>query len=640
MKKRKLISIDHRTILLVLVDNRKNNVWSLEPLGGKWKPGSRPEGRSHCDSGNTSFFNDSSSEEECESLNNQKKDSQRNVSQSLENNWNDRRIIGTNDWNIVKQTDDYVVKHKSNEEINIDQNESEFVCKLCGFGAKNSFDLLKHYLNTSNHSSNEVFSSESIPKNESNLMRNLSFVCRICSFYTNQPNNYFWHLTTSSHSQNVSDRGIHFKCKLCDQVCADIKKLTEHMENNQNNHAMSSGPLIVCEANKVAVKAFTNSSNDSVKSFECDFCFKKFRFKTQLKRHTLSEHIQRVAFPDLIKSNFIGDNPKYSCAQCDFKTDTLSIDLLHSVNHQMPIISTEEHRKRQMSKSCKSIRRSEDRYKCPLCDNTYISRKLKKHINTHLNKTLFECLKCDKKFAKLDYLRKHEKSHTNIRNEVCDKCGMKFTQKRILVMHMKTHLANRERAFVCQICGAMFHTKTVRDDHQKRHLPKESRPFKCKYDGCRYSFVKKAELLSHSKTHSDPEEKPLLCDRCPYKTKSIFTLRKHYRQHTGEKVFQCVECDFKTYVSSNMCRHKRIHSGEKPYGCPYCDYRCNSQENIRKHILKTNKHKGLYVYPCVHCDHKTNLFADYRKHLEQSHSDLYSSEQIDRLVSHLFTKNI
>ena len=610
----------------------------MEQIGGKWKPGSRPEANNHCNGGNTSFVSDNSDEElEVFDRNN----SERNVSKSVENKWNSNQMNeesnNDNAWNNDQEVSENV---STNEEINKDQNE--FVCKLCGFRANNSFNLLKHYLNASNHSSHEVFTSESISKNESNLMRNLSFICQICSFYTNQPNNYFWHLTTPSHTKNINNRSIHFKCKLCDQICDDIQKLTDHMENNQTSHALSSGPLIVCEAKKVTkpLNSRSNTSIGSFDSFKCDFCLKQFKFKTQLKRHTLTEHIQRVAFPDLIKSNFIGDNPTYSCSYCDFKTDTQSIHLLHSVNHQTPVLSTvEEEGKAKVMNSSKTIRRSEDRYKCPLCDNQYICRELKKHINTHLKEIQFECLKCDKKFSKLIYLKNHEKSHSNIRDKVCNKCGMKFTQNRILVMHMKTHDANRERTFVCEVCDATFHSKSVRDGHQKRHLPKESRQFKCNFDNCHYAFVRKAELLEHLKAHADPEEKPLLCDRCPYKTKSISTLRKHYRQHTGEKPFECQYCDFKSYVSSNMCRHSRIHSGDKPYSCPYCDYVCNTQENIRKHILKTKKHEGLYVYPCNHCDYKTNLFGEYRKHVEELHSDLYSSEQIESLVSHLFKKN-
>ena len=106
--------------------------------------------------------------------------SEPNVSKSVENNWNSNQMneesTDDNAWNNDQELSENV---STNEEINNDQNE--FVCKLCGFRANNSFNLLKHYLNASNHSSHEVFTSESISKNESNLMRNLSFICQICS---------------------------------------------------------------------------------------------------------------------------------------------------------------------------------------------------------------------------------------------------------------------------------------------------------------------------------------------------------------------------------------------------------------------------------------------------------------------------
>ncbi|CAG2101860.1 unnamed protein product [Medioppia subpectinata] len=399
---------------------------------------------------------------------------------------------------------------------------------------------------------------------------------QICSFYTNQSNTYFWHLTTSQHNSKVNSRNTHFECQICCETCDDVEKLMAHMESNQSIHVNSSGPLIVFKLYKIKKKC-DNLVNGLNNRFVCDFCGIVFNFKSHLKRHTISQHIRRVAFPDLIKSNFIGDNPQYCCLKCDFKTDKQSTHLLHSMNHELPVPSTPitdtntDFKTRNTFKK-HHIRRTEDKYNCPVCNNAYICRELKQHINIHLNENPFECIVCEKKFSKLVYLRNHEKTHSSIKDKVCGTCGARFALNKLLKTHMKTHDSNRDRNVTCNVCGAQFYSKPILESHMKRHLPKADRPFKCEFPDCRYAFVNNSELLAHQRVHTSTDDKVLLCDQCGYKTKSVSALRKHYRQHTGDKPFECEFCDFKAYVSSNLNRHLRIHTGVKPYHCPYCRY--------------------------------------------------------------------
>lgn len=90
----------------------------------------------------------------------------------------------------------------------------------------------------------------------------------------------------------------------------------------------------------------------------------------------------------------------------------------------------------------------------------------------------------------------------------------------------------------------------------------------------------------------------------------------------------------------------RIHEMEKGkiYKCPHCDYACNNsvsasltffcsqnqflefpaQENLRKHVLKTNRHPGKFLYQCTLCgdeemSFKGNAFKEYQSHLQLAH---------------------
>lgn len=82
----------------------------------------------------------------------------------------------------------------------------------------------------------------------------------------------------------------------------------------------------------------------------------------------------------------------------------------------------------------------------------------------------------------------------------------------------------------------------------------------------------------------------------------------------------------------------RQHTGEKPYSCPHCNFHSTTWENLRKHILKTDKHAGKFVFECSECKEeklagdskekrekkqkkifKTNSYQEFQKHLKNHH---------------------
>lgn len=84
----------------------------------------------------------------------------------------------------------------------------------------------------------------------------------------------------------------------------------------------------------------------------------------------------------------------------------------------------------------------------------------------------------------------------------------------------------------------------------------------------------------------------------------------------------------------------------KPFKCPYCEYSCNNsvsefnefgvwffkkkifvfefQENLRKHVLVTSKHRGRFLYECKYCENSESKFCsnyanEYKAHLREQH---------------------
>ena len=107
-------------------------------------------------------------------------------------------------------------------------------------------------------------------------------------------------------------------------------------------------------------------------------------------------------------------------------------------------------------------------YKCELCDKEFVSKSgLLKHLNIHNN--IQEKLTCDICDKKLSYskLRRHKKTHDESWVEVCDICK-KTIRKRNIKEHVKRHDKNR-KLLKCEACDKEFSTKSNLVDHSKTH---------------------------------------------------------------------------------------------------------------------------------------------------------------------------
>lgn len=469
-------------------------------------------------------------------------------------------------------------------------------------------------------------------------------------------------------------------CEQCGEAFASKKSLSKHSLTHQDDRPKSqnvelndekvddkTGDEERLQNSKPAKKkcndslVVSNGQTSNEKTFKCYFCEQVFTSKPKRNEHVKTVHPREknAAFPEFVESKTFIDG-RFSCSDCSFKTDSEASMLLHRVNHSVPAEmqfgeSDEDNENDELNhnelesndarqdssdneKLQKKKRNKHYKYKCPCCDKMLARYALKKHIYVHTSEKPYRCEDCGKEFTNIYYLRNHQKTHEGVKEAFCEQCGAAFASKKSLSKHSLIHQEDRPKSHLCETCGMGFYDKESLKAHTYRlHLPKEARRFKCDFENCRYTCLYQHQLTEHQKVHSD--EKPWQCDLCDYTAKSKWTFKKHYRKHTKEKPFKCPHCDYASGLSSNLTRHLRIHTGSKPFKCPYCTYSCNNHENLRKHVLSTKKHQGLYLYNCSHCEYGTNVFSDLRKHFEVNHSDIYTIDEIDRMVSSIYHKH-
>ena len=71
--------------------------------------------------------------------------------------------------------------------------------------------------------------------------------------------------------------------------------------------------------------------------------------------------------------------------------------------------------------------------------------------------------------------------------------------------------------------------------------------------GCEWSFMRKADLVSHTQNHSGKVHK---CDQCEYSATDIRYLKQHQHKHSNDLQIKCNICNHGFRYYTQMKRHR------------------------------------------------------------------------------------
>ncbi|CAH0721205.1 unnamed protein product, partial [Brenthis ino] len=105
-------------------------------------------------------------------------------------------------------------------------------------------------------------------------------------------------------------------------------------------------------------------------------------------------------------------------------------------------------------------------------------------------------------------------------------------------------------------------------------------------------------LASHRSTSH------LICDckRCPYRGRSLESLKIHMHRHTGQKPFECEKCNSRFLTRSNLNRHFLTHSKQKSFKCIACARCFYTKHDMNIHFV--SEHSGIKEFECKLCGNK------------------------------------
>lgn len=219
---------------------------------------------------------------------------------------------------------------------------------------------------------------------------------------------------------------------------------------------------------------------------------------------------------------------------------------------------------------------------CDQCDRKYSTHSgLYRHKLIHKG-TLFACDQCDRMCKRKSTLKRHKLIHSGQKPFSCDECNRKFADSSTLYKHKRTHTG--ERPFACNLCDRRCSRKSTLDRHLKTHTGEKS--FTCNV--CDKKFSRNSTLNHHKLLHTD--QNPFECNQCDRKFKTKSTLTYHLQTHTGgEKPFSCEECDQTFLLKSFLNQHRKSHNSGEVFSCDQCYRKYLNSSTLELHKIKHHK---------------------------------------------------
>ncbi|XP_038156797.1 zinc finger protein 12-like [Cyprinodon tularosa] len=184
-------------------------------------------------------------------------------------------------------------------------------------------------------------------------------------------------------------------------------------------------------------------------------------------------------------------------------------------------------------------------------------------------------------------------------NEAVDSLVVKFEQ--FVPEHFPKELSCRQEAVMLyqKQSDVLKETSTPQaDDASERQTRMEQLSFHSSAVVENAHQAGSSSAVSEGQSQNGPERNSLQCDVCGRSYKNIYSMKQHYRIHTGDRPFLCTTCGKSFCRRYHLNIHQRTHTGERPFSCQICQKRFSQLSHLNDH---KKVHTGEKPFSCQIC---------------------------------------
>ncbi|XP_040899738.1 zinc finger protein 1035 [Toxotes jaculatrix] len=343
---------------------------------------------------------------------------------------------------------------------------------------------------------------------------------------------------------------------------------------------------------------------DISKTNLCSFCGKSFSTAEKAKEHLYNLHKGKsVAGGENTQEAEAETRGKYKCPLCPrlFK---------YSYNRARHL------RYCVRDSVCGGKDKVGGKYRCPLCHTTFSQPSNRyRHIKAI-------CLKdCLNQLAK-EKARSRQKVERKKTNEIEQKTQSKENEEKALLKEneQKKQAAKPVPRYKCNLCPAVFCHASGKYRHMKKHELFKITGKMFRYRNSVFSIMSKPATSSSTKTEErkdnskSPEANGILTLSCRFCGKCFSTsqsLKKHERNHRGERPYRCLECGKGFKKRAHLIGHKIVH--QRRIQCTVCR---KILPSIGELIQHRSSHLKRGMLQCPDCDLQFQYPVYLLRHLD------------------------